>query len=575
MFLKIFRSLFLLTLLTFSAWAQAPFAPASTHGRRTYDVQHYLIRSTINYEEKKVAGQTTVQLKPLADNFISFELDAAGMTIESVTLDDGSAGKSLQYKTLGEDLIITLDRAYGPSTLLAVTIKYTITAPEKGVYFVDEMKDKSGKLIHPRQVWTHGEAEENHFWFPCYDYPDDKATSEQYITVPSGDVAIANGEMLDTTENLDGTKTFHFKMPVPHSTYLTSFVAGDYARVEAKYGAVPLGYFMYRGTEDIGQAAYGKTPQMMAVFEKATGVKFPYPKYDQTIVAQFQFGGMENITATTMADTEILAARMEMMRPFTDDLVSHELAHSWFGDMVTCKTWSQLWLNEGFATFMEAVFKESEGGRKAYLEKARGDAGRFMADDLHSPQPHALVNKYAQPNNDLFDVTTYQKGGVVLYMLRETLGDEAFWKGVNLYLNKHKFDNVETADLQAAMEEASAKNLDWFFNQWVYGTGYPDLRIKSSYNLKKKALVLDIEQVQKTRSDMAPAFRLPVGVEIVTRAGSINRQVEITKTKEVFTIPVNARPAKAYFDKDEKIMLKTVHFSGTIPMEGVRFSALP
>jgi aminopeptidase N len=574
MFLKIFRPFFLVALLTFSAPAQAPFAPDSTHGRRSYDVQHYLIRSAINYEEKKLTGQTTVQLKPLADNFISFELDAAQMKIESVTLDDDSAGKPLQYKTLGEKLIITLDRAYAASALISVTIKYTITAPEKGVYFVDELKEKTnGKLVHPRQTWTHGEAEENHFWFPCYDYPDDKATSEQYVTVPAGEVAVANGAFEGATENIDGTKTFHYKMPVPHSTYLTSFVAGDYARVEAKYGQVPLGYYMYRGTEDVGQAAYGKTPQMMAVFEKATGIKFPYPKYDQTIVAQFQFGGMENITATTMADTEILAARLEMMRPFTDDLVSHELAHSWFGDLVTCKTWSQLWLNEGFATFMEAVFKESEGGRKAYLEKARGDAGRFMAEDMHNSRTHALVNKYAQPNNELFDVTTYQKGGVVLYMLRETVGDEAFWKGVNLYLNSHKFENVETADLQAAMEEVSAKDLDWFFNQWVYGTGFPDLRIKSSYNLKKKALVLDIEQVQKPRSDMIAAFRLPIGLEIVTKTGTVAKSLEITKTREVFTIPVPRRPSKVYFDKEEKIMLKAVKATGPVPVDGASFSS--
>jgi aminopeptidase N len=578
MFLKITRPLFLIALLTFSVLAQAPFVPAPLHSKRTYDVQNYLIRSTVDYTQKKLTGQTTVQLKPLADGFNSFELDAGGMAIESVALDQETGGpKPLEFKALGEKLIITLDRGYTAGTPLAVVVKYTITDSKKGVYFVDEMREKDGKLTHPRQVWTQGEAEENHFWFPCYDYPDDKATSEQFVTVPSGDTAVANGELIDTTENLDGTKTFHYKMSIPYSSYLTSFVAGDYARVEAKYGNIPLGYYVYRGAEDVGPAAFGKTPQMIAAFEKLTGVKFPYPKYDQAIVADFKFGGMENITATTMADTEIMAARMEIMRSYTDDLVSHELAHSWFGDMVTCKTWSQLWLNEGFATFMEAAFKESEGGRKAYLEKVRNDAGRFMGDNLSNPHPHALVNKNAKPDDDLFDVTTYQKGGTVLYMLRETVGDTAFWKAVNNYLNAHKFDNVETADLQSAMEDASGQDLDWFFNEWVYSTGFPDLRIKSSYDPRKKMVMLDIQQMQKPSADSVAAFTFPVEIQVLpARKGApVSQTIKITQARQTFQIPVSFVPKKILFDKDEKIMLKTVKFTGTIPMDSAKFLAMP
>jgi aminopeptidase N len=574
MFLKLSRSFAFLALLTFASLAQTPYTPPSEHWKSNFDVQNYLIYSTIDYAEKKVTGITTVTLKPLADGFASFDLDAAGMAFESVTLDDGASGKSLQFKNTADKLSITLDKAYPASATLAVTIKYVITNPAHGVHFVTEMKDKD-RLLHPRQVWTHGEAEENHFWFPCYDHPDDKATSEQYVTVPSGDVAVANGQFLDATENINGTKTWHFKMTMPHSTYLTSFVAGDYARVEAKYGDVPLGYYTYRGTEDIAQAAYGKTPKMMALYEKLTGVKFPYPKYDQTIVAEYPFGGMENITATTMADSEILAARLEMMRPFTDDLVSHELAHSWFGDLVTCKTWSQLWLNEGFATFMEAVFKESEGGRKAYMLKVREDAARFMAEDLSNTNKHALVNKKAVPNDDLFDVTTYQKGGVVLYMLRETVGDEAFWKAINLYLNRHKFGSVETADLQSAMEEASSQKLDWFFNEWVYSEGFPELRVKTSYLPAKKTLVLDVQQVQAKTADTVAAYKMPLEIEVSSaRGATVKRTIELEKARQVFSIPVTFAPKKVVFDKNERMILKNVKFSGTVPAETVPLNSI-
>ncbi len=586
MFFNLFRPFFLITLFILPSLAQQPFAPPSTHSKRTYDAQHYVIRTRLDHAKKELAGQTTVLLKPLAEGFISFELDAAGMTIESITLDKngaalekppegGTQNKALNFKLVGEKLIVTLDRAYSPSALISVTVKYTVTEPKKGVYFVSELKDRNGKLIHPRQAWTQGEAEESHYWFPSYDYPDDKATTEQYLTVPAGEIAIANGELLGAAENPDGTKTFHYKMPVPHSTYLTSFVTGDFARVEGKFGDVPLGYYLYHGTEDVAEGAYGKTPLMMETFEKLTGVKYPYNKYDQTVVAEFKFGGMENITATTMADSEIFAARLALMRPFVEDLVSHELAHSWFGNLVTCKTWSQLWLNEGFATFMEAAFKEHEGGRSAYLEKVRNDAGRYFADEIGGSQPHALVNKYAQPNEALFDVTTYQKGGVVIYMLRETLGDEIFWKAVNIYLNRHKFDNVETADLQAAMEEASGQDLDWFFNQWVYGTSYPDLRVKSSYNSRKKTLSLEVQQVQKARPDAVAVFTLPVDIEIATAKGAVKQKININQPKQVFQIPLQSAPKKISFDKDEKIMLKKMHFSGTVPIEGANLSAQP
>jgi aminopeptidase N len=345
-FAKFSFFLFFCSVFVSTAFAQ------NTSRLKEYDIQHYIIRSKFDRVSKTYLGDTSVIFKPAKDGLKVLNLDSAGMKFDSVTLGDAD-GKRLPYKQTDNKIAVSLDKAYSANDTVTVRLKYS-SQPKKGVYFVDAEKD-DGKIVRPAQVWTQCEAEEARYWFPSYDSPDDKATTEQFITVAKGETAIANGELLETVENSDGTKTFHYKMPVQHSTYLTSMIVGTYVKFEEKYKNIPLTYYVYPGTESVVPKAYGKTAEMMRVFEELTGVAFPYNKYDQTIVANFNFGGMENITATTMADSEILAANYDFGRETVMDLVSHELAHSWFGDLVTTKNWSNLWLNEGFATFMEAA----------------------------------------------------------------------------------------------------------------------------------------------------------------------------------------------------------------------------
>ena len=521
---------------------------------RTYDVQNYILRVSFDRAAKTVFGDATVQLKPLGNNFKEVEMDAAGLNFESVKLE--SENRNLIYKTAGEKIYITLDKQYAPEDLISIRLKYS-TKPKKGVYFVDALKE-DGKITRAAQVWTQGEAEEAHFWFPSYDFPDDKATSEEFITVGKGETAIGTGEYIETIENSDGTKTFHFKMSVPHSSYLISFVVGTYAKVTDTYKNIPLGFYVYPDKTAIVPAAYGKTKEMMRVYEQLTGVDFPYNKYDQTIVANFNFGGMENITATTMADTEILAADVGFAKDDVEDLVSHELSHSWFGDLVTCKNWSELWLNEGFATFMEAAYREKMYGRDNYLQKIRSDAAQFIIEDSINKNRHGLFNTTAKTDDSLFDTTTYQKGGAVIHTLRETVGTENFWKAINIYLNRHKFQNVETADLQKVMEETSGMKLDWFFTQWVYGAGYPKLNVRQSYNQAAKILSLTVSQTQTLDKITPSAFILPMNVEIMTAKGTKTEKLEITKRSETFAVNLDDKPVKIMFDQDYKIPLKTI-----------------
>ncbi|KAK0039366.1 M1 family metallopeptidase [Biomphalaria pfeifferi] len=268
---------------------------------------------------------------------------------------------------------------------------------------------------------------------------------------------------------------------------------------------------------------------------------------------------MENITATTMADTEIAFAGFDFGKDGVEDLVSHELAHSWFGNLVTCENCRKLWLNEGFATFMEAAYREKMYGRSNYLQKINSDALQFITSDAVSRNRHALFNTKADPNDDgLFDTTTYQKGGAVIHTLRETVGDEAFWKAVNIYLNRHKFDNVETPDLQKAMEEASGQNLDWFFKQWVYSAGSPKLNVKPAYNARTKTLNLTVEQTQKLDNITPSAFILPMEIEFKTTKGLKKGEIKITKRKEVISLKVDSKPSAIKLDPNDKIPLKIV-----------------
>lgn len=522
---------------------------------RVYDVQHYVLRVSFDRASKKVFGDTTVQLKPLSDNFKTVELDAVGLNFESVKLE--TSGQDLAYKTEKEKVVVSLDKAYSKDELISLRFKYSCT-PRKGIYFVDEEKE-DGKTVHSAQIWTQGETNESRHWFPAFDSPNDKATTEQLITVEKGLTVIGNGEFLGKTEAADGKETHHFKMPVPHSNYLVSFIIGNYVKSSDTYKNIPLGYYVYPGRESIIPQAYGKTKEMFRVFEELTKIDFPYNKYDQTIVSNFTFGGMENITATTMADSEIFMAGFPFAKDGVEDLVSHELAHSWFGNLVTCENWSELWLNEGFATFMEAAYREKMYGRANYLQKIRSDAAQFLVNDSVSRNRHGLFNTKADPNDEgLFDVTTYQKGGAVVHTLRETVGDEAFWKAINTYLNRHKFDNVETPDLQKAMEEASGKNLDWFFKQWVYGAGSPKLDVKPAYNAKTKTLRLTVNQTQKIDGITPEAFILPMEIEIKTARGTKTETVNISKRAEVLTIKSDAKPTAIKFDPNEKIPLKAV-----------------
>lgn len=522
---------------------------------RTFDALHYSIDTKFDRRQKMIFGETTVKLKPLRDKFRSVELDSVGLSYVSVSLLNGTP---LKFSVSRESVKIALDKDYARNDTIGIKLIYS-SKPSKGVYFVDASK-RSSNIVYDAQVWTQGETAETRHWFPSYDFPDDKATTEQFITVEEGETAIANGELIGIRPNSDGTRTFHFSMKVPHSTYLTSLVVGNYKRIDETYRNVALGYFIYPDHSNIFRKAFGKTREMMRVFEEVTGIDYPFNKYDQTLVAKFELGGMENITATTLSDREILLADFPTLQPGVEDLVAHELAHSWFGNLVTCKNWSELWLNEGFATFMEAVFRERMNGRSDYIQKIQADVKDYFADDIYKKNPHGVFNRFPDLKNDesMFDSIVYQKAGAVIHTLRETVGDDAFWHGVKMYLRRHRGGNVETSDLKKAMEEASKTDLDWFFDQWVYGGGYPKINIDPVFYENEGRIELDISQIQKSDALVPEAFIIPLEIELEFPDGRKAEMIRITKKGEKFNFPADTKPVSIVIDPAVKIPLKRV-----------------
>lgn len=553
---RVIPSILLAVVFTIAAFSASAQTIRPEFNRvQTVDVQHYVIRASFDRAKKTVNGDTTVSFRPNKPGLTVLELDAVDLKFSSVALDP--SGIDLKYRAANGKVSVTLDKSYGPDETVAVRFKYS-AEPKKGVYFVNASNGDGVK--HSAQIWSQGEAEEARHWFPSFDFPSDKATTEQYITALAKETVIGNGQLIEKNNNADGTVTWHYKMPVPHSTYLVSFVIGEYVRIDDKHKDVPLGFYVYPGKEATGQRAFGDTKKMMTVYEELTGIPFPYNKYDQTIVAEFQFGGMENITATTMADTEIFFADFDFGKQTVIDLVSHELAHSWFGDLVTCKNWAELWLNEGFATFMEAAYREKAFGRGDYMRKIRSDAATFLVDDTINRRRHALYNQRAGDVDALFDnaSTTYNKGGAVVHTLREQVGNENFWKAINIYLNRHKFAPVESTDLRKAMEEVSGQDLAWFFDQWVYGAGAPNLTVKQAYSPRSKTFTLTFSQIQLTDTITPSVFRLPMTIAYKVGGIRVEQPVDITKRIQTVSFKVDGRPSGLEVDPEERTPLKKV-----------------
>lgn len=542
-----------------------PLPPTQYIPARDYDTRHIRLDLRFDWEREQAHGTATISFSPLAKDLSRVEFDAANMTFNSVRL---AGGAELRHETdaAREKLKIQLDRVYQPAEVLTVVIAYhTNGAIDKagGLTFIKPTEDEPNR---PRQIWSQGQSEWNHYWFPCFDHPNDFATSEMLATVAKPYTAISNGKLIEKKANADGTQTFHWKMEQPHSSYLTSIVVGEFATIEQSYDGIPIISYVYAHQLEEAKVTVARVPEMMKLFERLTGMKYPNAKYGQAFVSGFG-GGMENITATTLSDQTIHDARSAIDRT-EDGLLSHELAHSWFGNYMTARSWSDLWLNEGFATYFEGVWMEHHLGEDDFLyQEARGNQeGYFNAWRQGVRRP--IVTRNYRNSDAVFDAYTYPRAGAVLHMLRKVLGDDNWWRSVRYYLRKYPHQPIETEQFRIAIEETTGQPLEWFFEQWVYKMGHPVFRVAEVYDSSAKTLTLKIRQEQKIDAENAYPqvrfFQTPVEIGIATTAGQRIERVWIEpKEEQEIVLRVESEPLIVNFDYGNTLIKELIFEKGT------------
>jgi aminopeptidase N len=523
--------------------ADEPFARS-----RDYDLQHSKIALRFDLDQKKVLGDVTHTLLILHDGTAKIVFDSVGLTIQSVTVNKAAA----KFETSAGKLIVSLPAAAKAGEKFDVGIRYE-GKPAKGMYFILPDKDYPDR---PKQIWTQGESEDTRYYLPTYDYPNDRLTTETIITVPASWITVSNGKLISVTDASKGLKTWTWKESVPSSTYLITVVAGEYDEVKDTWRGMPVTYYAPKGRGDRLPVNYGRTPAMLELFSKKFGVDYPWEKYAQVMVDDFVAGGMENSSATTNTSSSLVHAKLAPEYTTGEDgLISHELAHQWFGDLVTCKDWGDIWLNEGFASFAEFVWSEAHFGKdQGDYERWQGAREWLGSKNLWNKP----IVRHDFDDSSEFDGNAYGKGALVLYMLRHQLGDDAFYRGIKHYLEANRGKNVVTADFAKAIEEATHTNVDQFFSQWLYGAGAPKFDLSYTYDNEKHQVALAVKQTQNVEGRVA-IFHVPVEVEITTATGSKLYPITVSKASQVFTLPADSAPLLVLFDKGGYV-LKSAEF---------------
>jgi aminopeptidase N len=498
---------------------------------RPFQVHHIFLDLTLDVPRKGLRGTATLDVERTDDDAGEIRLDAVGFDLGAVTIDTGAGFVPAAHTYDSETLAVTIE---GDVRKAKIRVAYAAT-PRRGLYFLAPDEHVQGR---PNQVWSQCQDEDARHWFPCHDKPHLKQTTEMRVKVPAGWRALSNGALVDQQKAADGD-TFHYRMAHPHPSYLVTLVAGEFAVLDGGHaGPVPLSYLVPRGREEDGKRTFAETPRMVNLFGKVTGVPFPWEKYDQVVVSDFIFGGMENTTATTMYE-HILIDERASIDLSSNDLIAHELAHQWFGDFVTCRDWSHGWLNEGFATFFEHVEREHRLGLDDYEYGVKQDQDAYLAEAAGRYQRPIVCQDYEAPI-DLFDRHLYEKGGLVLHLLRRELGDATFWRGVGAYLKRHAYSVVETRDLQRALEDTSGRSLDRFFDQWVYKAGHPQLELKIDHGGGQ--LIIEARQTQKVTPEV-PLFAFDLEIDIYPEHGEPRREVlRVERASETFALREGSRP---------------------------------
>ncbi|HXX70088.1 MAG TPA: HEAT repeat domain-containing protein [Polyangiaceae bacterium] len=525
-----------------------PFTfPSSTRHyerARPFAIDHLALDIALDVPAKSIRAAATLDVRRVDRSADELSLDAIGFDVRSVSIDD----RSVSWRYDGRSLVVAWEAGCDGGR---VVVAYR-AIPRRGLYFLEPDESYPDR---PRQVWSQCQEEDARHWVPCHDSPHLKMTTELTVQVPAGWYALSNGALVSSLKPEGGDWTYHWKMDQPHASYLLMLAAGEFAVVPGEVTvagrSIPLAYLVPGGRAGDVERSFGRTPDMIRHFSEVTGVPYPWNKYAQVVVADFIFGGMENTTATTMYEHVLLDERASL-DVGSDDLVSHELAHQWFGDYVTCRTWYEAWLNEGFATFFEHVWREKHLGKEEYEYGLKVDLDAYLLE-AHGRYRRPIVCQDYDAPLDLFDRHLYEKGGLVLHALRIELGDEPFWRGVHAYLTANANGVVETRDLQRALEGVSGQSLGRFFEQWLYKAGHPEIEIELAWD--RGILSIGTKQTQSTSDGVPACFDLVIDLDVFDRTGRpARRSVRVMERQQSFALPVSERPSFVVIDPEARIV---------------------
>lgn len=514
---------------------------------RLVDLVHLKLDVTPDFAKRTIAATTEWTFKPIARPLAQIELDAVGLTIESVTAQGATVAS---FSSTEDKLITVFQNSIPADATVTLTIKHRVQ-PENGLYFrTPEMGYKTGDT----QLWTQGEAELHRYWFPCYDYPNERFTSEVICHVPEGMEVVSNGHLVGSSKDAQGLNAVHWLQDKPHVNYLVALAAGNFHKIEGKAGDLPLALLVPPSEKDQAANAFLDTSKIMAFYQQEIGVPFAWDKYYQVYCLDFLAGGMENTSCTFQAAGMLFPSSDEQLSTL-HRLDAHETAHQWFGDLLTCRDWSHLWLNEGFASYYTVLYEETKNGRDAMLYSLWREAQQVLSQNDTKP----TVWRDYQDAMEQFDYRVYPKGAWILHMIRSRLGPELYRQCIKTYVERHRNQVVGTDDLHDVLAEVTGLSWDQFFDQWLYHGGVPDLAFSYSYDAATRLARVNVKQQQKV-SEQVPLFALDLPVRFFLKGKPVGFSVRITQASEDFHFPLDAAPELVRFDPDYTLLAK-VNFS--------------
>ena len=530
------------------------FAQTETSGRevvyrathtKTTELKHTKLKVNFDYQKEQMNGEAWISASPYFYPSDSLVLNAKAMLIHEVALEKSGAKTPLKYDYKNDILNINLDKTYNRNQDYTVYIKYTARPNEykgkgsaaisdaKGLYFINAQGTDPDK---PTQIWTQGETEASSVWFPTIDKPNMKTTQEIYMTVPDKYVTLSNGVLRSSTKEANNLRTDHWVLDKKHAPYLFFMGVGDYAIVKDKWRNIPVDYYVEKEYEPVAKQIFGNTPEMLEFFSKILNYDYAWNKYHQMTARDYVSGAMENSTAVLHSDMAQQKAGALIDENIWEDVIAHEAFHHWFGNIVTTESWSNLTVNESFANYSEYLWNEHKYG------KDYADYGLKKALDSYFRDPQLVSRDLVRFNyhsrEDMFDAVSYNKGGGILHMLRNYLGDEAFFGGLNLYLKQNEYGTGEAHQVRLALEKVSGKDLNWFFNQWFFGKGHPKVGYTTTYEPVKKQIIISLSQQQ-----IGDYFEFPLAIDIYENGKPTRKNVWVNaKVRNEFSFPVSKNP---------------------------------